>query len=66
MLRSLLELVKFSSERGLAFHLENNTAFDEIYSEADGCLAIVNEVRERGLEIYFLRAESEHVLDIFG
>lgn len=53
LLKSLLELGKFAIERGLVFHLENNTAFDEIYSEPEDCMSMVKEVRERGVEIYF-------------
>ncbi len=53
LLKSLLDLGKFASERGLALHLENNTAFDGIYSEIDDCLKIVKEVREQGVELYF-------------
>ncbi|MDI6643023.1 MAG: sugar phosphate isomerase/epimerase family protein [Candidatus Hodarchaeaceae archaeon] len=53
LFKSLLELGKFASELGLALHLENNTAFDGIYSEIEDCLSMVREVREKGVDIYF-------------
>ncbi|MFQ6129427.1 MAG: sugar phosphate isomerase/epimerase family protein [Candidatus Hadarchaeaceae archaeon] len=53
LLRSLIELGGFSAERGLAFHLENNTALDSIYSEIGDCLGIIKEARAKGVEIYF-------------
>ena len=53
LLRSLIELGGFSAERGIAFHLENNTALDSIYSEIGDCLAIVKEARAQGAEVYF-------------
>ena len=53
LFKSLLELGKFANERGLALHLENNTAFDGIYSEIGDCLSMIREVRERGVELYF-------------
>ena len=53
LLKSLVELGKFASERDLVFHLENNTAFDGIYSEPEDCISIIKEVRERDVEIYF-------------
>jgi len=53
LLRSVIELGRFSAERGPAFHLENNTALDGIYSEIEDCLAIIKEARGQGVEIYF-------------
>ena len=53
LLKSLIELGNFAGERGLALHLENNTAFDGIYSEIEDCLTMIKEVREQGTEIFF-------------
>ncbi len=53
LLRSLIELGGFAADRGLALHLENNTALDGIYSEIEDCLAIIKEARAQGAEIYF-------------
>lgn len=53
LLKSLLELGKVAGDQGLELHLENNTAFDGIYSEIEDCLAIVKEVREHDVDIYF-------------
>ena len=53
LLRGLIELGKFAADRGLAFHLENNTASDGIYTEIEDCLAIIKEARAQGVEIYF-------------
>jgi sugar phosphate isomerase/epimerase len=53
LLQSLLELDELARELGLILHLENNTAFDEIYSEVPECIEIVEELRERGASIYF-------------
>lgn len=50
--RSLQELGKMCCEFGIALHLENNTAFDGIFSELPDCIKIVREVREEGVEIY--------------
>ncbi len=53
LLRSLIELGEFATARGVMLHLENNTAFDGIYSEVEDCLAIIKEARAQGVEIYF-------------
>ena len=53
LLRSLVELGKFADDRGLVLHLENNTAFDGIYSEVEDCLAIIKEAKAQGVEVYF-------------
>ncbi|MDI6819466.1 MAG: sugar phosphate isomerase/epimerase family protein [Candidatus Hodarchaeaceae archaeon] len=53
LIRSLLELGQFANDRSLALCLENNTAFDGILSEPEECLAVIAEVQERGIYIYF-------------
>lgn len=53
LFKSLLELGKFASELGLAFHLENNTAFDGVYSEIEDCISMVRELREKDVNVYF-------------
>jgi sugar phosphate isomerase/epimerase len=53
LLRSLLEMGELAGSLGLDLHLENNTAFDGIYSEVGDCLSIIRELRERGLGVYF-------------
>jgi len=53
VLNSLLELAPYAASKGLAFHLENNTAFDSILFEIDECLSIIDEVRARGNSVKF-------------
>jgi sugar phosphate isomerase/epimerase len=53
LLQSLIELGEFAAAREVALHLENNTAFDGIYSEIEDCLSIIKEARARSVEIYF-------------
>lgn len=53
LFKSLLDLCKLSKELGVQLLLENNTAFDGIYSEVNDCLGMVRELREKGEEIYF-------------
>lgn len=53
LLKSVIELGKLASDRGLALHLENNTAFANIFSEPEECMGVVREAREKGVDIYF-------------
>lgn len=53
LIKSLVELGKFSADRGLALHLENNVASDRIFTEPEDCLKAVQEAREKGAEVYF-------------
>jgi len=53
LFKSLLDLGKLSQDLGVILHLENNTAFDGIYSEIPDCLRMVRELREKDIEIYF-------------
>jgi sugar phosphate isomerase/epimerase len=53
LIKSLLELGELTSDRGMALHLENNTPFQGILFEIEECIAVVREVRERGVDVYF-------------
>jgi sugar phosphate isomerase/epimerase len=53
LIKSLVELGKLASDRGLVLHLENNTAFQGIFFEVEECMAVVRETRERGVDVYF-------------
>ena len=50
--KSLEELGKMCNDLGIALHLENNTAFDEIFSELPDCIRVVREMREKDVEIF--------------
>ncbi|MEM3518851.1 MAG: sugar phosphate isomerase/epimerase family protein [Candidatus Hadarchaeales archaeon] len=53
LFKSLLDLSKYAKELGLCLLLENNTAFDGIFSEVGECLSLISELREKNAEIYF-------------
>ncbi len=53
LVRSMLELGEFASARNILLHLENNTAFDAAFVEPEEVSSVVEEVRERGVEVYF-------------
>ena len=53
IVKSLICLAKYSSERGVKLHLENNTVFNNIYVEVEDCIRAVKDVRDAGGEIYF-------------
>ncbi|MDI6641932.1 MAG: sugar phosphate isomerase/epimerase family protein [Elusimicrobiota bacterium] len=53
LVKSVVELAKYSTERNIKFHLENNTAFDNVFYEPEDCIEIVNIVRSKGAEVYF-------------
>jgi len=53
LIKSLLELGEAASKLGLTLHLENNTAFENVFTEPEGVCAVLEEVRENGVEIYF-------------
>ncbi|MEW6222532.1 MAG: sugar phosphate isomerase/epimerase family protein [Candidatus Hadarchaeota archaeon] len=53
IINSLVELEAFAKELDLLMHLENNTAFDGIYSELEDCISLVEELRGRGANVYF-------------
>ncbi|RLD18888.1 MAG: hypothetical protein DRI36_00315 [Caldiserica bacterium] len=50
---SLTELGNYSKEKGIKFHLENNTYFDNIFKEVDEIVGLLIELRKNGIEIYF-------------
>ncbi len=45
LIKSLVELARFSTDRDLVLCLENNTAFEGIFTELDECIGIVEEAR---------------------
>lgn len=53
LIKSLTELASFAVERGIDLHLENNTAFDGLFSEPAEICEILEEVRGMGLDVYF-------------
>jgi sugar phosphate isomerase/epimerase len=53
LIKTLLELGEYAKERGLMLLVENNTAFDGCFFEPDELCSVVEEVRERGVEVYF-------------
>lgn len=55
LVKSLIELSKYSLERGIKFHLENNTAFDNVFYEPEDCIEVINLARQEGAGgvIYF-------------
>ena len=53
LIRSLLELGETAGKLGLTLHLENNTAFENVFIEPEEVCAVLGEVRRNGVEIYF-------------
>jgi sugar phosphate isomerase/epimerase len=53
LIKSLIELGSFAAERGIDLHLENNTAFDGLFSEPAEICEVLEEVRKMGLNVYF-------------
>jgi sugar phosphate isomerase/epimerase len=53
LVKSLVELGNYAQKRGLLLHLENNVAFDNIFVEPEDCIAVVQEARKKGAEVYF-------------
>jgi sugar phosphate isomerase/epimerase len=53
LIKTLLELGEYAKQRGVILHLENNTAFDGCFFEPGELCSVVEEVRERGIELYF-------------
>ena len=53
LISSLLKLDGVARDLGPALHLENNTAFDGIFSELEDCIALVKELRQNGADIRF-------------
>lgn len=53
LIKSLAELGKFASDKGIVFHLKNNAAPSPIFIEIDEVVNMVKEVRERGVDLSF-------------
>ncbi len=53
LVRSVLELGEFAAARRIVLHLENNTAFDNVFDEPGEVSSVVEEVRRHGVEVYF-------------
>ena len=53
LVKTLVELGNYAKERNLLLHLENNVAFDNIFVEPEDCIEVVEEVRKKGIEVYF-------------
>lgn len=54
LIKSLIELSKYAQERNIKFHLENNTAFDNVFYEPEDCIEVINTAKEIAkVEIYF-------------
>lgn len=53
LIKSLTELASFAAERGIDLHLENNTAFDGLFSEPVEVCEVLEEVKKMGLDVYF-------------
>jgi sugar phosphate isomerase/epimerase len=53
LFKSLSELGKMAADLGICLHLENNTAFDGIYSEVEDCISIIRELRQKDVDVYF-------------
>jgi len=50
---SLSELGNYCKGRGIKFHLENNTYFDNIFKEIDEIVELLFDLRKKNVEIYF-------------
>lgn len=53
LVRSVLELGEFAAAREVVLHLENNTAFDNVFYELEEVSSVVEEVRRHGIDVYF-------------
>jgi sugar phosphate isomerase/epimerase len=53
LIKTLVELGRLASDNGIAFHLENNTAFDSVFVEPEDLISLVRDVRQQGVDIYF-------------
>jgi len=50
---SLTELANYSSKKGIKFHLENNTYFDNIFKEVDEIVELLLSLRKKDVDISF-------------
>lgn len=53
LVKSLLELGEAAGRLGLTLHLENNTAFENVFIELEEVCEVLEEVEENGVKIYF-------------
>ncbi len=53
LIKSLVELGKFSSGRGIALHLKNNIASSSAFVGVDEMVNVVREVRKKGSDLSF-------------
>lgn len=53
LLKTLVDLARYSTDRGIKFHLENNVAFDNIFVEPEDIIEVINAARSKGAEVYF-------------
>lgn len=53
LIKSLVELGRFSSDGGIALHLKNSVASNLAFVEIDEMVNVVREVREKGADLLF-------------
>jgi len=53
LVKSLLEIGELASILGVELHLENNTAFDNVFIETQEIVEVLEKVRENGLKLHF-------------
>lgn len=53
LIKSLKELVPYTCNKGMMFHLENNTAFDSILVDVEECLEILETIDPKGENVKF-------------
>ncbi|MCS7132043.1 MAG: sugar phosphate isomerase/epimerase [Hadesarchaea archaeon] len=53
LIKSLAELASFAAEHDIDLHVENNTAFDGLFSEPSEICEVLEKIWEMGLNVYF-------------
>jgi len=53
LVRSLVELAELASRLGVNFCMENNTVFDNVFSEIGECVLAIEDARRQGVDVYF-------------
>ena len=53
LVKSVVELAKYSSNYGIKFHLENNVSFDNIFVEPEECIEVVKIAQGLNAVVYF-------------
>jgi len=53
LIRTVLELGRFAAEHGVDLCLENNTAFDNVFTEPHEICDVLSEVRKSGVNVHF-------------